>query len=434
MIGKVDLMKLNLKTTALANGVRVVTARMPHVAGVSIGLWINVGGRHEPARLNGVSHFIEHLLFKGTKTRNAKQISVAIEGRGGYLDAYTQEELTCFYARVTEQHTGEVFAVLADMVLNPKFSPRDIAREREVIVEEIAMYRDQPAQQVDEALMAALWPDHALGRPLTGTEKTLAAMTRAEISNFKSKNYVAENLVVAVSGAVEHGDAVSLAKKWFGKLPRRGAAAESAVKSKPPKAFALEKRKIDQTHLAMGFRIFGRYDERKYALKLLSVMLGENMSSRLFQIVREEHGLAYAISSGMQLFNDTGLFSIDAGLDADRTPAALELIFRELGRMRRRAPSARELRQAKDYSIGQLRLGLETTTSQMSWAAEQLISYSDILQPEDVEKEIEAVSARDVQKMAEEVFAPDRMSCAIISPLAVETLRRNLSRLERRHL
>lgn len=427
-------MSLNIKTTTLPNGVRVTTAGMPGSAGVAMGVWIKVGGRHEPAPQNGISHFIEHLLFKGTARRGAKEISEAIEGRGGFLDAYTQEELTCFYARVTTQHTAEVFGVLADMMLNPKFAPADIAKEREVIVEEIAMYRDQPAQQVDENLMAALWPDHALGRPLTGTEKTLAAMRRSDIASFKARHYVSENIVVAFAGSIGHGDALTLAKKWFGKMPRRDPPSPAPADATEPQPFSLEKRAIDQTHLALGFRTFGRQDERKYALKLLSVLLGENMSSRLFQVVREDHGLAYAISSGMQLFDDTGLFSIDGGLDTERTPAALELIFRELGRIRSRPPSAKELRKAKDYSVGQLRLGLETTTNQMSWCAEQLISYGDILQPEDVVKKIEAVTARQIQEAAKLVFAPARASCAVISPLAAARLERLVSRLKARHL
>lgn len=428
-------MKLKLATTRFPNGLRVTSATMPHVAGVSMGIWINVGGRHEPARLSGVSHFIEHLLFKGTKRRTAKEISEAIEGRGGYLDAYTQEELTCFYARVTGRHAPDVFGVLADMVLNPKFSPGDIGREREVIVEEIAMYRDQPAQQSDENLMAALWPDHALGRPITGTEKSLAGMKRSDIAEFKSQNYVPGKIVVAMAGAIEHADAVGMAQKWFGRIPaRRAAEAEPVAKAPPPKPFLIETRKIDQTHLAMGFRVFGRFDERKYALKLMSVLFGENMSSRLFQIVREDHGLAYEISSSMQLFDDTGLFAIHGGLDTDRTPAALDLIFKELGRLRAAPPSAPELRKAKDYSIGQLQLGLETTTNQMSWAAEQLISYGDILQPDAIVKKIEAVTAREIQRIAKEIFTEGRSSCAIISPLAPAKLEKHLSLLKHRHL
>ncbi len=428
-------MKLNLHTSTLPNGIRVTTATMPHVAAVTIGMWIKVGGRNETARLNGMSHFIEHMLFKGTRTRNAKQLSQAIEGRGGYLDAYTQEELTCFYARATAEHADEVFAVLADMMLNPKFAPADIGREREVIVEEIAMYRDQPAQQVDEHLMAALWPGHPLGRPITGTEKTLAGMTRAEILNFKSAHYISENIVIGLAGDIKHPTAVSLAKKWFGGLTRRAPPAhEKLAAGAPQENFALEKRRIDQTHLALGFRTFGRYDERKYAMKLMSVLLGENMSSRLFQIVREDNGLAYAISSGMQLFDETGLFSVDAGLDADRTPAALDLIFRELGRLRSRAPTAKELRQAKDYAIGQLRLGLESSTNQMTWCAEQLISYGDILQPEEIVAKLESVRAGEIRALAAEVFQPRCASTAIISPLAASKLESHLSRLQRRHL
>lgn len=436
-------MNLDTQTTTLPNGLRITTARMPHVDAVTIGVWIKVGGRHEPARLNGVSHFIEHLLFKGTATRSAHQISEAIEGRGGYLDAYTQEELTCFYARVTEQHTAEVFDVLADMMLNPRFAPRDITREREVIIEEIAMYADQPAQQVDENLMASLWPDHPLGRPLTGTEKTLAGMTRAQIAAFKSQHYTPANIVLSFAGNIEHRAAVALAKKRFGTVaasvseqPVAVSVSEpsSAASMSEPKPYSLVKRAIDQTHLALGFRTFGRHDERKYALKLASILLGENMSSRLFQVVREQHGLAYSISSGMHLFDGTGIFSIDGGLDADRTPKALDLIFRELARIRDRTPTARELRKAKDYSIGQLRLGLESSTNQMSWCGEQLLTYSDILQPEAIVQKIEAVTPAQIRAIARETFSAARSSIAIISPHAPAKLEPHLARLKRRHL
>lgn len=428
-------MKLNLKSTVLPNGVRVVTAAMPRVAGVTVGLWVKVGGRNESARLSGISHFIEHLLFKGTARRSARQISEAIEGRGGYLDAYTQEELTCFYARVTADHTSEVFAVLADMVLNPKFAPRDIAREREVVAEEIAMYRDQPAQQVDEQLMAALWPKHPLGRSLTGTVKSLSAMRRSDIVAFKRDHYVAGNLVVALAGAVEHGNAVALATRWFGRMKSGESAPVARVAATWPQAlFSIRRRPIDQAHLALGFRIFGRHDRCKYAMKLLSVLMGEKMSSRLFQVVREQHGLAYAINSGMQLFEETGLFSVDAGLDVERMGRAFDLIARELGRLARTAPTARELRQAKDYAIGQLRLGLEGTTSQMSWAAEQLVLHGNILQPDQVVARLEAVGRDELRQLAKAVFQPHLASCAVISPRAIARVRKDWETAAARHL
>ena len=411
-------MRLAVQSTVLPNGLRIATSQVPGSPGVSVGIWIGVGGRHEPARLNGASHFIEHLLFKGTARRSAREISVAIEGRGGYFDAYTQEELTCYYARVTPEFLPAVFDVLADMVNSPRFAPADIVREREVICEEIAMYRDQPSQHVEEMLMAALWSDHPLGRPLTGTEEVLRRMRRAHLLAFKEAYYVPGRIVIGVAGDIRHQDAVRLVRRNFGgmrRVPVRDLAAATEV-GKPLVPFAAERRPIDQTHFSAGFRLFGRDDPRRYALKLLSVMLGENMSSRLFQVVREERGLAYAISSGLHLFEEAGFFAVDAGLDVARSGEAMRLIGRELRSTRLKAPDRRTLQRAKDYTVGQLRLGLESTSAQAGWMAEQWLLFGRIPQPAETVGKFLAVKPDDIRAVAGEALVPGRLAVAMVSP------------------
>jgi predicted Zn-dependent peptidase len=410
-------MLMNVQTTRLPNGARVVTAAMPHVPSVAIGVWVNVGGRHEPAGLSGVSHFIEHLLFKGTRNRSAKAISQAIEGRGGYLNAFTQEENTCYYARVAAEYQWEALDVLLDMVREPLFDRKELDKERDVIVEEIMMYRDQPAQVVEEMLGGSLWPGHSLGRPLTGSPETIRKMRRQTILAFKERHYVPENLVVAFSGQVAHAECVRRVGAHLRRQPRgrrtRGAPVDARVRQR---AVDVAARDIEQTHLALGIRLFGREDERRYPLKLLNTALGENMSSRLFQIIREKHGLAYSIHSTVHLFRDTGALVIAAGLDRERTPKAVELILREAARLRAAVVGPRELQRAKDYAVGQLRLGLESTTNQMLWAGEHIVTYGRMIAPEEVIRRLTAVTAAEIRRLAGEIFRRPQVSLALLTP------------------
>ncbi len=409
--------RIEYNETRLDNGVRVISASMPHVNSAAMGLWAGVGGRYEPARLSGISHFIEHLLFKGTRKRSARDISQAIEGRGGYFNAFTQEESTCYYGRVASIHTEKVFDILADMYLNAKFSPSDIERERGVILEEIMMYRDQPEHLVQDALGQMLWVNHPVGRPLIGTADNLARMTRDDIIEFKNNKYVAENTVASFAGNIEHMKCVRRAEKLLGgmnggKIPRCRPVTRTTVQSRQ----TVINKEIEQTHLAMGFRLFGRKDPRRFTLKLISIILGENTSSRLFQSIREQNGLAYSVSSGMHLFRDTGALVISAGLDRKRAGKAMKLIVRELNRMKNKRVSQRELRRAKDYAIGQLSISLENTISQMMWIGDHNVSLGRFLQPEEIIKEIESVSERDISNLAGEVIRSGNASTAMISP------------------
>ncbi len=411
-------MRLDSSITRLDHGLRIATTRMAGVESVAMGIWVGVGARHEPARLNGVSHFIEHLLFKGTRTRTARQISEAIEGRGGYLNAFTQEESTCYYARVASDHTAEVFEILADMYLNPRFAPDDIERERNVILEEISMYNDQPAHVAEELLGRLLWPGHPMGRPLAGTVETVRRIAREDLMAYKTRRYAPCNTLVLFAGDADHDPSVRYARKWLGRLRRMRVPAETPVKpALRQQPFAARKKEVEQTHIAAGFRIFGRHDPRRFALKLLSVILGENMSSRLFQIVREQHGLAYSIQSGTSLFADTGVLSVTAGVDIKRSAKAWRLITAELARLARAPAGAKELQRAKDYTIGQLRLAMENSGSQLLWVGEHLLGYGRIVQPEEYIRAFSAVTADDIRAAANAVFRARQLSVAIVSPL-----------------
>lgn len=408
---------MNVKETVLANGLRVATSAMPAVESVALGIWVGVGGRYESASRSGISHFIEHLLFKGTTRLSAKDISQAIEGRGGYCNAGTQEEATCYYARAAYDHTWKVFEVLAEMYLHPRFDAADIEKERGVILEEIMMYRDQPEQVVQEMLSRSLWKNHALGRPLIGTPTSLRRLTRGHLLEFKRTNYVPANTVLTFAGRVEHGRCV---ERVASLLRRRAACPGPAFKRVTPQVcqerVVLKSKEIEQAQLAMGFRVFGRFDERRYALKLLNVILGENMSSRLFQVVREKHGLAYAVQSGVQLFAETGALVVSAGLDRARKDKAIALILRELCRLKRERVSGRELARAKEYVVGHLRLALENPSGHMMWLGEHLLNYRRCPAPEEIIRAIRLVRAEDVRQAARDVFRERRVSLSLLSP------------------
>jgi predicted Zn-dependent peptidase len=406
------------RVTQLKNGLTVATAEMPHMLSVSLGLWIGVGSRYEPAPLNGVCHFIEHLLFKGTKKRSAKEISQAVEGIGGYLNAFTSEETTCFHARACHDRFDELLDVLLDMLLGSRFDPVEIGKEREVIQEEMAMYLDEPQHHVQELLNATLWPDQPLGRPITGTEQTLDAMTRAHLLGYLRDNYVPANTLIVAAGKLKHRQVVRAIARY---APRFRTAAQpcfapARINQQAPRIHLFTK-KTEQTQIALGIRTCSRQDERRYALRVLNTILGENMSSRLFQVIREDRGLAYSIYSTPSFFGDAGDLVISAGLDTDNLTKTLQLIVRELRRIREAAPSAAELRRARDYVIGQIDLSLESTDNQMNWLGEQLLGYGRIFRPAEVKRRLREVTAGEIRAVARDFFRPERMNLALVSPL-----------------
>jgi len=410
-------MMMDVKVSTLPNGIRVVTSAIPRVESVTLGIWVGVGARFESMHEAGASHFIEHLLFKGTRNRSSVEISQAIEGSGGYLNAFTQEESTCFYARVVSEQAWTALDVLSDMYRHPLMAAVDVSKERGVILEEIAMYRDQPQHLVQEMLGEALWKGHPVGRPIIGYAKSLSGMSRNDVLRFKDRMYVPGATLVALAGKIDHGECVDKVRQFLGKAGKGSKPAyrrvTAAVRSERE---ALLKKDIEQTHLAFGFRHFGRHDSRRYALRVLNTVLGENMSSRLFQVVREKHGLAYSVNSSFQLLDDTGALIVSAGLDRKRHRKALELIVKELIRVQERVVGEAEFRRAKDYVIGQMKLGLESTSHQMMWVGDNLLSHKRFISPEETISMVDRVTPEQVRAVANQVLCPGMSCVSMVSP------------------
>ena len=388
------------------------------MASVSVGLWVGTGSRYEPAPINGACHFIEHMLFKGTRKRSAKEISQAIEGLGGYLNAFTGEEATCFHARAGHEHFSDLLEVLMDMFLNSTFGPEEIAKERRVIKEEIAMYLDEPQHHVQELLNETLWPGQPLGRPITGAGKTLERLARANLLAYLRENYVGSNTLIVAAGKVRHSQVLKAvrpytpricngARPWF--VPARNHQDAARLR--------LFTKEVEQTQMALGIRTCSRHDERRYALRLLNAILGENMSSRLFQVVREDRGLAYSIYSTPTFFDDTGDLVISAGLETNNLSKAFRLILRELLRLVKSPPNRSELGRACDYVIGQMDLSLESTDNQMNWLGEQLLGFGRVFRPAQIKRRLREVSPLDIRAAAAEFLRPERLNVALITPL-----------------
>ncbi len=406
------------QSTILENGVRIATCEMPEMKSVSVGLWIAVGGRHEPEELCGISHFLEHLLFKGTAKRTAKRITEDIESLGGFINAFTTEDHTCFYAKVAANHLGTAADVLCDMYLNPVLAEEEIERERDVIREEILMYRDQPAQYSQELLTEAMWPAHALGRPLTGSLTTIGAIQRPDLVRFIKHSYNGATTVVTVAGRCNHREVVATFGAGLGRLSRgRVPCFEPWNGNSRDRRVMVAEQDTEQTHLAVGYHAMSRTDERRYALKLLSVILGENMSSRLFQQLRERYAYCYSVHSGTLVLQDSGLVSIGVGLELPKLGNAMRAVGRELGKIRAKAPSKKETRQAQEYTIGQNELSLESTINQIMWMGESLLAYDHVVDPKEVQEKLKAVTAEDITMVANFCFSPVKMGLALVGPV-----------------
>ena len=400
-------------------GAMLAVAPMPHVESISVGFWLGVGGRHESRRQNGIFHFLEHMMFKGTTRRTAREISEEIEGVGGYLNAFTAEEMTCYYARASATNLHSVVEVLTDMLLHATFPAVEIARERGVIQEEIRMYEDQPGQVAQEAATALLFPTNALGRPLTGSSEGIARMTRRDLLNYRRKFYHAGNLFITVAGKTDLAEMRELLKPLLRKFPSGGRSpyAPASGRQNAPR-FQLIRKPIEQSHFVLAMRGVSLHDPRRSAFRLMSVILGENMSSRLFQVVREQHGLAYSISTGAAYYQETGAFFINAGVENSKVEQAIRLTLQTVRKLARRAPSAKELRRAKEYTCGQIHLSLESTDNQMMWMGEGLVGHDRVINPEKLIRQIEAVTPEEVQAAAALLVHNEKINLAVVSPTA----------------
>jgi len=401
------------------NRLSVVAHSMPHVGSSAVGVWVRAGGRYEPAAHSGVSHFIEHLLFKGTRTRRCDQLKQAIEGVGGSLNGFTAEEFTCYMAKVPAAYLARAVTILADMVRHPAFRPADVERERDVILEEIRMYEDTPGQYVHDVLNQLLWPHHPLGNLLSGTQETVRRMTRTQILRYWTQFYHPRNLLVSCAGAQEPETVIRMAKRAFAGT-RAGRLTTMRRAPTVPRGLHIRvvQKKTEQTHLCLGTPAIPRTHPQRFALELLHVLLGANMSSRLFHEVREKRGLVYEIGTHIKRFRDTGAFVIYAGCDTAKVSMTLRTVMAELGRIKREPVSARELSRAKEFYRGQLVMALEETTEQMLWLGEQAMTIGRISAPEEVIKAIDRVTIRQIQQAAQALFTPARLCLAVVGPMA----------------
>ncbi len=403
--------------TVLPGGLRVVTHRMPHVRSVAVGVWAAVGARHEPARLNGISHFIEHLLFKGTTRRSARKIMAEVEGVGGDINANTGEERTCYYATAPARYLGEVCEVLFDLYLHPRLSPRDIELERGVIAEEIQMYHDEPEQHVQDLLSSLLWPQHPLGRPITGTLESIARFSREDFLSYRASHYLSNNTLVSAAGAVEHDALVELAAKNLHLLPRGTRPRQTPFPPAPNQPRCrVENRPIQQTHLAIGLPGAGAHDPDRYGLILLGIILGGNASSRLFQELRERRGWCYQVATYGQTLSDGGVFHLSLALDQKNLRRSLAVVRRQLEDLRVRPVSRRELDRAREYVLGGSSISLERTSAQNNRIGLGTLIYGRIIPWEEWEARLRAITPEDIQRTSTRFLDPSRACLAAVGP------------------
>lgn len=403
--------------TILSNGLRVVTHTMKDRDSVALGFLVGVGGRHENDSNKGAVHFLEHVLFKGSKKYSNDDIKQEIEGVGGSLNAFTAEEHTCFFAKIPSRFISKTTAVLGDMVFFPLLAKKDLEKEKPVIIEEIRMYNDLPQYFVLELLDALLWPDHPLGKNLTGTPETVGRMGQRDLKLFHDRYYRPGNIVIGACGQVRHQDFVHMVKHWF--PVRQPFAAAGFLKADNRQSAPRTKffyKKIEQTHLALGFPAYDIYHKDKYALYLLNIILGGNMSSRLFDVIREKRGLAYSIGSGVKNLSDTGVFLVKAGVMNTAIVQAVDLILKELHKVKRSGVSSGEFTRAKDYYLGQVLLGLEDTLDHMLWMADNLMSYNRTFTLNDLVAKVKRVTRDDIVRVAHEIFRRERLNLAIVGP------------------
>ena len=405
--------------TTLPNGVRIVTSAMAHVRSATLHINYRVGSRDETAEQAGIAHFIEHVLFKGTERRpNSGAITEEIEGLGGNIDAGTSRETTSYSVRVPYDALAIGFDVLADMLRGSLFRPDDVEKEREVITEEIRGINDIPEEVVGELIDTLVWENAAVGRPIAGYEETVERLTRDNLTAFLRDRYAADRVVISAAGRVEHSAVVAMAAQAFGDLPK-SQGAQAAPFVAPPQTkprVAVVGREIEQANLSLAVQAISYSDPRKYAQYLLHIILGGTMSSRLFMRIREDLGLAYNVGSYFPTLADVGWGTIYAGVDPDRAEATVTAILDELARLRTEPVTPAEFERARRYVTGSLLMGLEGSAPVASWIGMRELLLGDILTPEDVVTEYNAVTIDEVQALAQDLFVPQRLNLAVVGP------------------
>lgn len=406
------------RKTVLDNGVRVVTSSMQELRSLAMGIWINTGSRNEAREFSGISHYLEHLVFKGTGKYSCQQIKESIEGVGGSFNGFTSEEATCYLIKLPAKYIDLALDILSDMVLDPVLPQEEIDKERTVILEEIKMYKDQPQSYVHELLDEMLWPDQPLGRSVLGTEESVSNIKRGDLDGYRKRYYTAANIVVSAAGQLSHSRLEAKVGKRFAAIAKStGNSYAPAFTAQSAPQTNIFHKETEQTHLALGFHGLPRQHKLKFALGLLNVILGGNSSSRLFDQIREKRGLAYEIGSGVKRLKDTGSFVVHAGVDNSKVVEALKLILSELSRAKKEPVSEAEFKRAKEFFLGQLMLALEDTMDQMLWIGDSTLALDKTYSLQQVIREVSKVKVGELKEAAKLIFNKNDLNLALIGPL-----------------
>ncbi len=403
-----------IKITNLDNSITVVTERIPEVKSFSLGFWFKVGSRDETPGNNGISHFIEHMLFKGTSSRTAKKIAVEIESLGGYLNAFTTKELTCYYGRGLEQRLPKTFEVLADMILNSKFDEEEIRKESRVIIDELNDIEDSPEELIFDKSESVLFEGNALAMPIIGTRENIGRFGTEDLKRYFREHYGRSNLIIAAAGAVEHSMVIKLAEKYFqNEFGEAKTNRENATVKNANNYFIY--KDIQQSHFIIARAAYGMKSPKRKVVSLISHILGEGSSSRLFQKLREKNGIAYQVNTFLNSFEDISSFGVYFSTGNENAREAQYLIFKEFEKMQTQKVSAVELNRAKEYLIGNFLMSLENVTNRMSRLANDLIYYNRIKPVEESVEEIKKVTAEEILEISNELLDKSKFSSVMIS-------------------
>ena len=406
----------NVCKTVLSNGLVVLTERMEHVRSVSMGIWLKTGARHDAPEHNGLSHFVEHMVFKGTTIRSARQISLDTDELGGYLNAFTAQDMVVVNTTVLDTHVAGALDLLADLILNPDFPPEEIDRERAVILEEVNATQDDPEYLTHDAFMRTLWKDDPLALPIGGTQDTLAALTRDTLARYARERFTGTNMVFVAAGNVHHEDLVKKVERYFGRAP----AGTPLPRATFPKSFSgstLINRPTEQVQMGLGFPAPSITDARYYIAHLAAMLLGGGPISRLFQSIREERGLAYAVAADFLPYQNTGCFRVYTGTSRSRIEPVLNLVLRELHRLKTEPISPDDLRRVKKQLIGNQVIGMETSASRANALGSQLLALGHPVSLEERQARIEGVSEDQVMLLANALIDPSRLVVALVGDL-----------------
>lgn len=410
---------MNYKLSNLANNLPVLTIPIPALSSATVAVWVKTGSRWETPALAGISHFLEHMAFKGGKKyKNALEVSEAVDAIGGEFNAGTSKEWTTFYIRAGAKHLETMFDVLSDMLLSPRLNENDIKREKGVIVEEIGLYEDTPIYKIGDVFENILFAGHSLGRDIIGTRKTVRSLTRNDIKRYITKHYVAGQMMITVAGGVEQKTVNSLAKKYFSSLKSKKDTRKLSkfiYKNKKPQLKVIYK-KLDQAHVNLGFPSYKKGHKDRYALKVLAAILGGGMSSRLFTEIREKRGLAYSVHTAQDSAEDTGAFVTYAGVDPKKADEAIRVMIDEHLKLTKDEVGEKELAKAKEFIKGHISLSLENTRAVGSFFALEKMLTGQMIKPEDVFRGIDQVTTKDVKRVAKAVFVRDNVNLAVIGP------------------